>query len=105
MTDISLAEKVEGLDPAGWLSIADHPPPKDGTVILLSWFDNGRPQEWFAMQWGHIKRNGLFPGKVGMWMTPDGSLTWADDDPHGAPTHWKHEPAFLRANGASNGNA
>jgi hypothetical protein len=38
-----------------------------------------------------------------MWMTPDGSLTWADDDPHGAPTHWKREPALLRAKEADHG--
>lgn len=83
---------TEAQRPEGWLAIADHPPPRDGTVILLSWFDGGYPQEWFAVQWGHIKRNGLFPGKVGMWMTPDGSMTWDDEDPYAAPTHWRHKP-------------
>ena len=64
--------------------------PKDGTVIELTWFDNGKPQEIWPMQWGHIQRNGLFPSKVGMWVATDGSLTWNDDNPDGAPTHWRH---------------
>src|SRR5437762_1330141 len=62
--------------------------PKDGTIIRLTWMDNDHPQEIWPMQWAHIMRNGLFPGKVGMWTTPDGSLTWNDSDPNGAPTHW-----------------
>jgi len=63
--------------------------PKDGREIVLSWFDNGKPQEWFVMRWGHIQQNGIFPGKVGMWVAPDGSMTWDDTDPDGAPTHWR----------------
>lgn len=67
--------------------------PKDGRVIeLTSFFDDG---EWFGeiwpMQWGHIQRNGLIPGKKGMWVTPDGAVTWDDSDPDGAPTHWRPE--------------
>ena len=62
--------------------------PRDGTVIVLSWFEGGKPQEWFTMQWGHIQRNGLIPGVIGMWVTPDGSMTWDESDPEGAPTHW-----------------
>jgi len=61
--------------------------PKDGTIILLTWMDDDTPQEIFPMRWGHIQRNGLFPGKIGMWVVPDGSLTWNDDD-GGGPTHW-----------------
>jgi hypothetical protein len=62
--------------------------PKDGTLLVLCWMDNGVPQETFLMQWGHIQANGLFPGKVGMWVAPDGSFTW-NDDGGGGPTHWK----------------
>lgn len=70
--------------------------PKDGTIIDLTWMENDKPQEIWPMQWGHIQRNGLFPGKVGMWMAPDGSMTWNDDDADGAPTHWRHSSATLR---------
>jgi hypothetical protein len=64
--------------------------PKDGTAILLTAFeDDGTQFETWLMQWGHIQRNGLFPGKVGMWMTPDGALTWNDDIEGGGPTHWR----------------
>lgn len=62
--------------------------PKDGRMILLTWMEGGEPQEVWPMQWGHIHRNGLFPGKVGMWTAPDGSLTWNDDGIGGGPTHW-----------------
>ncbi len=63
--------------------------PKDGTVIRVGWRSPGdtEMQEWFAMQWGHIQQNGLFPGKVGMWVAPGGGLTWNDDGGDG-PTHW-----------------
>jgi len=40
------------------------------------------------MQWGHIQRNGLFPGLVGMWVAEDGSFTWQDADDLG-PTYWR----------------
>jgi hypothetical protein len=63
--------------------------PKDGTVVELTWLENGKPQEIWPMQWAHIQRNGLFPGKVGMWTLPNGGATWNDDDPDGAPTHWR----------------
>jgi len=63
--------------------------PKDGRVIRLSWFDDGKPQEWFNMQWGHIQQNGLFPENTGMWVSPDGSMTWNGDAEDGGPTHWQ----------------
>lgn len=63
--------------------------PKDGSLIRLTWMDNGEPQDIWPMQWGHIQRNGLFPGKNGMWVTSDGSATW-NDDGDGGPTHWTH---------------
>lgn len=58
--------------------------PKDGTVIILGDPDVGE----FPMQWAHIQRNGLFPGKVGMWTMTDGGMTWNDDDGYG-PTSWR----------------
>lgn len=63
--------------------------PKDGTVIILTWMEDGKPAEQWPMRWAHIQRNGLFPGKIGMWTATDGSCTWNDDDPAGAPTHWR----------------
>ena len=62
--------------------------PKDGSLVYLTWMLDGKPQEMFPMRWGHIQRNGLFPGLVGMWVANDGSYTWNDSDPDGAPTHW-----------------
>lgn len=56
---------------------------------MLTWFEDGEPQEQWPMQWAHIQRNGLFPGKVGMWSTLCGRLTWNDDQRGGGPTHWK----------------
>lgn len=69
--------------------------PKDGTLIELTWMENGRPQEIWPMQWAHIQKNGFFPGKVGMWTAPDGSCTWNDEDPDGAPTHWRPVPDYV----------
>lgn len=65
--------------------------PRDGTVVELTWMENGKAQEIWPCQWCHIQRNALFaPGKVGMWTVPDGSMTWNDSNPVGAPTHWRH---------------
>lgn len=63
--------------------------PKDGSIIDLTWMENDEPQEIWPMQWGHIQKNGFFPGRVGMWITPDGAITWNDDDRGGGPTHWR----------------
>lgn len=71
----------------GWQTIDTAP--KDGTVIELTWMEKGNAQEIWPLQWAHIQRNGFFPGKVGMWTSPDGSMTWNDDNPDGAPTHWR----------------
>lgn len=65
--------------------------PKDGSVIMLTWMEDGKPQEVWPMQWGHIQTNGLFPGKVGMWVSTDGLITWNGDDEGGGPTHWRPE--------------
>ncbi|RYF22577.1 MAG: hypothetical protein EOO77_03860 [Oxalobacteraceae bacterium] len=64
--------------------------PKDGTVILLTAFeDDGEQFETHAMRWAHIQRNGLFPGVVGMWTHPSGFYTWQDDGQGNGPTHWR----------------
>lgn len=63
--------------------------PKDGSVIELTWMEHGEPQEIWPMQWGHIQRNGILPGVIGMWIVPDGSITWNDDGMGGGPTHWR----------------
>lgn len=68
--------------------------PKDGRAILLTAFeDDGTQFETWQMMWGHIKRNGFFPDKVGMWMSPDGSFTWNGTPDKGGPTHWMPLPA------------
>lgn len=63
--------------------------PRDGSVIQVAAFDDdGEPIQIFPVQWGHIQRNELFaPGMVGMWVVPDGSMTWREGD--GGPTHWR----------------
>ena len=80
-------EQVE----AAWQPIESAP--KDGSIIMLTWMENGQPQEQWPMQWGHIQRNGLFPKTVGMWIVPDGSLTWNGTAQDGGPTHWRPLPA------------
>lgn len=64
--------------------------PRDGIVVELTWMENGRPQESFAMRWSATQRNPFFaPGVTGMWVVPNGSMTWTEHDPDGAPTHWR----------------
>lgn len=66
--------------------------PRDGTTVLLTWMRNGKPQEIFSMLWEDAATNDLFaPGVRGMWVDPDGALTWNENDPEGAPTHWAPE--------------
>jgi hypothetical protein len=68
--------------------------PKDGTVVLLTWMDGltHQPAEIWPMQWGHIQRNGLFPERTGMWVSPDGSVTWNGSADDFGPTHWMPAP-------------
>lgn len=63
--------------------------PKDGSLVELTWMENGEPQDIFTMRWSAIARNGLFPGKVGFWITPCGSLTW-NEDGDGGPDAWRY---------------
>lgn len=67
--------------------------PRDGSPVELTWFDGGEPAEIWTCQWAPLMANGLFPGKVGFWVTPDGSMTWGEHDPDGAPTHWRFPAA------------
>lgn len=62
--------------------------PKDGRVIDLTWLEDGIPAEIWPMKWDHSQTNGLFPGRVGMWVSLDGSVTWNDVD--NGPTHWRY---------------
>ncbi len=69
--------------------------PKDGRIIDLCWMDDGKVQEVFTMRYGHIQKNGFFPGKVGMWVGDHpiyGRFTWQDGE-HG-PTHWRDIKTF-----------
>lgn len=70
-----------------WREIATAP--RDGSVVDLTWMEDGKPAEVWPMQWGHIQKNGLFPGHVGMWVATDGSVTWSETLLDGAPTHWR----------------
>jgi len=74
-------------DDRPWFPIAVAP--KDGTPLELTWMEDGEPQEIWTMQWGHIQKNGLFAGKVGMWVMPCGLVTWNDDGKGGGPTHFR----------------
>jgi hypothetical protein len=68
--------------------------PRDGTIIEITAFEpNGEPFEIWPMGWQHIKKNGLFPGKVGMWSTPGGEITWNGSEEEGGPTHWRPAPS------------
>jgi hypothetical protein len=76
----------------GWQPIETAP--RDGTLVRVGWKEPGdaKMQEWFTMRWGHIQRNSIFsPDKVGMWVSPDGGLTWTETD-DGGPTHWMPVP-------------
>lgn len=60
--------------------------PRDGTLIMVGDPEVGR----FLMKWNPNATNGLFPGAVGFWETPNGSMTWSEHNDCG-PTYW-YEP-------------
>lgn len=71
-----------------WQDIATAP--KDGTLLELTALDErGVEFEIWPMQWMAVQRNGLFPGAVGMWTTPDGAFTWNGSPDDCGPTHWR----------------
>lgn len=69
--------------PSDWQPIDTAP--RDGTIVELTDGDMT-----FAMRWSATQRNPFFaPGVTGMWVVPNGSMTWTEHDPDGAPTHWR----------------
>lgn len=60
--------------------------PKDGRLIGLWAEDVGGP---FPMRWDADATNPLVGDVRGLWVMADGSMTWSDHDPAGAPTHWE----------------
>lgn len=60
--------------------------PKDGRLIGLLADDVGGP---FPMRWDPDAVNPLVGDVRGLWVMEDGSMTWSDHDPAGAPTHWQ----------------
>lgn len=67
--------------------------PRDGTIITLTWMDGGEPQEIYpGFQWNPFASNHLVQGHKGIWAIhgKNGELlmTWSEDNPDGAPTHW-----------------
>ena len=67
-----------------------HTAPRDGSLVDLTWMDNGIPQEIYRMRWLSDAENELFaPGIKGMWVLQGGGMTWTEDNSAGAPTHWR----------------
>lgn len=73
--------------------------PRDGSLVDLTWLDNGRPQEIYPMCWNQFAENRAFQDGKGIWAMHNretGALlcTWSEQHPDGAPTHWRpHVPA------------
>lgn len=65
--------------------------PRDGTIIVLAWFEDGKPAEQWPMRWNPRGKNLLVQEHAGIWETPDGSLTWSEEHPDGAPDAWRYE--------------
>lgn len=66
-----------------WLPIATAP--KDGTPVELRAEDEGP----FRMYWDATASNALVSTHAGIWVLVGGGLTWCDERPEGAPTHWR----------------
>lgn len=67
--------------------------PRDGTPVQLTWMEKGRPQEIWILCWNQFATNHLVQDHKGIWALHDRRtgelvLTWCEDDPDGAPTHW-----------------
>ena len=64
--------------------------PKDGSTVWLCWFDDGDgPFDVVKMKWDSEMKNGLFPDRVGFWVSETSGFTW---NPHGdgGPTHFAY---------------
>lgn len=62
--------------------------PKDGSPVWLC-DEQGNAGGPFPMRWNPRGTNAFFqPNSVGIWELEGGGLTWTDEDPDGAPTHW-----------------
>lgn len=83
-------------DELDWQDISTAP--RDGREVELTWMDDGDPQERFIMRWDATATNTILPsGVVGLWVAPDGPLTWSEHNPDGAPTHWRPVRAMVAA--------
>jgi hypothetical protein len=90
MTDRPIGAGVNRLQARHWRDMSSAP--RDGRFVLLTWMENGEPQEIFPMRRETDATNDTFaPGVRGMWVVPGGSLTWTEDDPQFGPTHWAPE--------------
>jgi hypothetical protein len=67
--------------------------PRDGTVIDLTWMEDGCPQEIWPMFWSDLARNAMFGERRGYWVIPGGGITW-NPEGDGGPTHWRSRPSF-----------
>lgn len=68
--------------------------PRDGTEVVLTWFENGEPQEQWTMRWNPFGRNPLVQSTRGIWeirdpRTQEIVLTWSEANHEGAPTHYR----------------
>lgn len=90
---------MSDLNDSEWQPISTAP--RDGTVIDLTWMENGRPQEIYPMRWNPFAENKLVQDHRGLWAMHsqiNGALlvTWSEDYPDGAPTHWRlHRPEYF----------
>ena len=69
--------------------------PKDGTKVDLTWMENGKPQETYCgMVWNIFAGNPFVQAGNCIWAlhADNGKIlmTWSDENPDGAPTHWRH---------------
>lgn len=74
--------------------------PKDGTPVVLTWMENGEPQEIYpGMQWNPSIGNSLVQSHKGIWAmhsnTGEVLFTWTEDN-EGGPTHWMLMKDYLQ---------
>ena len=70
--------------------------PRDGTEVSLTWMENGEPQEiYHGMRWNTFAGNPLVQDGKGIWAIQSPAtgkllMTWSEENPDGAPTHWRY---------------